>query len=297
MAERHSRVEDADDDGKEERRKDGEDERGLVAHLGAERADVEEPKLLEERRVIAAGARAAALHLDDARVCGKGARVSVLLWLALLELAGRRDANLLGRLGDGVDALTVAFALVVERLVDADHIDEEVGRVEVDGTVEIELLAKVIDRRDRVAIVHDPAAGKEEQTIEERVDGRSRLMDTDHNRATAVAREARQQLDNVERLEGVEAGGWLVQEDERWIAYDLDAHVGALALAAAHTLVLVVANHRVARLADAELVDEPFDACFLVLERDGDRQPEARRQQQRLVDGQHRVETVVLKNV
>ena len=50
----------------------------------------------------------------------------------------------------------VAFALVVKRLVDADHIDEEVGRVEVDGTVEIELLAKVIDRRDRVAIRNRP---------------------------------------------------------------------------------------------------------------------------------------------
>ena len=88
----------------------------------------------------------------------------------------------------------------------------------------------------------------------------------------AIRGEVAERLHYALRLKAVQTGGWLVEEDERWIVQQLDADRHALALATADTAHLGIADVDVARRREPELANDGVDVPLLVLEAHGARQ-------------------------
>ena len=106
------------------------------------------------------------------------------------------------------------------------------------------------------------------------------MDDGDHR--GALQRELLQQRDHLLRLEGVQPGGGLVEEEQVGAADELAADGEALALAARDAAALGVAHDRVGRLDERQFADELLDERLLLGERHVLWQPEPRGEEQRL---------------
>ncbi|BAS83582.1 Os03g0282166, partial [Oryza sativa Japonica Group] len=148
----------------------------------------------------------------------------------------------------------------------------------------------------RRAVVHRPASGEEHETIDEADDAVARLVDG-HDHDAAALRDALQHLHHHERAGGVEPGGGLVEEQDDGVVDDVDADGHPPALAAGHPAAPLVADDGVRRGAQAELVDELLHPGRLLGRGERPREPELGGVHERLGDGEHRVEEVVLHDV
>lgn len=76
---------------------------------------------------------------------------------------------------------------------------------------------------------------------------------------TAASREAVKALHELEARGGVKPARWLVEEDERRVSHQLDAHVDALALPTRQAAAVLVAHDGVSPLRQSKEIDDHVD--------------------------------------
>ncbi|PNT71941.1 LOW QUALITY PROTEIN: hypothetical protein BRADI_2g37631v3 [Brachypodium distachyon] len=141
-----------------------------------------------------------------------------------------------------------------------------------------------------------PPTGEQHELVQNRQDPRTRLMDRHHDHTPAL-RDVPQHLDHHERAGGVQPGGRLVEEEEDRVVDDVDPDGHAAALPAGHPAVGLVADDGVRGPRQAQLVDQGVHAGPLLGFGQGAREAELGGELERLPDGEHRVEEVVLHHV
>ena len=181
------------------------------------------------------------------------------------------------------------------RLELADQVERELGAVLVVGHREAEL-GEVGRERGRRTAEDGPATGEEDEAVEEAEDALARLVDGRDDNAAAL-RDAAKHLDDHERGGGVEPRRGLVEEQEDRVVDDVGADGHPAALPSGHPAVALVADDGVGRGAEAEMVDERLHARALLGRGQRPREAELGGEGERLGDGEHGEQQVVLHDV
>jgi len=118
-----------------------------------------------------------------------------------------------------------------------------------------------------------------------------------HDDDASTLSDSLQHFHHHEGAGGVEARSWFVEEEHDGIVDDVDSDGDPAAFAARHATVALVADDGGGSGAEAELVYQGLDACFLLGFGEGARESELRCEHERLFDGEHGEEEVVLHDI